>query len=576
MTIAVRSPRAGGHAAPSRAAGGVRGDFSAALIVLAAVPLAFLQIPDLIAAAEPTMLASVASGSRYGNAVIRAAGLALPAMLLAAPAAALGARRGPGWRVLTAGLITLGAADLAASLPATWVETVPGIALDRAVHGLGAGAVLAASLAVVWERRAAARRVLACLWSVAAVSTMTAAVPLIGFRVAVGGWRAALQPYPWLAGVALAVTAVHVVVTGGAGATGSGGRRAGGRATGSGGRGAGGRGGRRDGVTGGAGGVITPAERAQLALLFVPAVGLGALAVGSTFQWPPSGQLAAGGVATAMLTTLAIVLYRDAVVGSVPALPFCALLTGLAMAPSAGVIEGSRLLRTGAAAAPNPARVLLGVPATHAMTAVGAVPALPIAAAFAGGIIAAAVAAGAARSALRPRSDGRRHVPAPNAAAAVGLAVSACGLALARATGTLTRATGTLTRATGTLTRGAGTLTPAQLQTLALALLAGGLALALGAAMADASACAALTVLPLALAGMVTGYLVAGGMQILFVTAGSRGHRLTAAPPAVSGALLRATAMWELAAAATAGLAAIMVLLAGRARRAGVGSPSSG
>ncbi len=550
MTIAVRSPRAGGHAAPSRAAGGVRGDFSAALIVLAAVPLAFLQIPDLIAAAEPTMLASVASGSRYGNAVIRAAGLALPAMLLAAPAAALGARRGPGWRVLTAGLITLGAADLAASLPATWVETVPGIALDRAVHGLGAGAVLAASLAVVWERRAAARRVLACLWSVAAVSTMTAAVPLIGFRVAVGGWRAALQPYPWLAGVALAVTAVHVVVTGGAGATGSGGRRAGGL------------GGRRDGVTGGAGGVITPAERAQLALLFVPAVGLGALAVGSTFQWPPSGQLAAGGVATAMLITLAIVLYRDAAVGSVPALPFCALLTGLAMAPSAGVIEGSRLLRTGAAAAPNPARVLPGVPATHAMTAVGAVPALPIAAAFAGGIIAAAVAAGAARSALRPRSDGRRHVPAPNAAAAVGLAVSACGLALARATGTLTRAT--------------GTLTPAQLQTLALALLAGGLALALGAAMADASACAALTVLPLALAGMVTGYLVAGGMQILFVTAGSRGHRLTAAPPAVSGALLRATAMWELAAAATAGLAAIMVLLAGRARRAGVGSPSSG
>jgi len=322
-------------------------------------------------------------------------------------------------------------------------------------------------------------------------------------------------------------------------------------------------------VTGGAGGVITPAERAQLALLFVPAVGLGALAVGSTFQWPPSGQLAAGGVATAMLITLAIVLYRDAAVGSVPALPFCALLTGLAMAPSAGVIEGSRLLRTGAAAAPNPARVLPGVPATHAMTAVGAVPALPIAAAFAGGIIAAVVAAGAARSAPRPRSDGRRHVPAPNAAAAVGLAVSACGLALARATGTLTRAT-------GTLTRGAGTLTPAQLQTLALALLAGGLALALGAAMADASACAALTVLPLALAGMVTGYLVAGGMQILFVTAGSRGHRLTAAPPAVSGALLRATAMWELAAAATAGLAAIMVLLAGRARRAGVGSPSSG
>jgi hypothetical protein len=614
VTAAMESVRPDGRATPSRVAGGVLGDLSAALVVLAAVPLALLQIPNLIAAAEPAMLASVASGSRYEAALIRAAGLALPAMLLAAPVAALAARRGRGWRVLMAALITLAVADLGAGMPATWVETVPGITLDRAVHGLGAGAALAASLAIVWERPGPARRVLACLWSAAAVVTMTAAVPLVGSRVAAGGWRAVLQPYPWLTGVTLAITAAHVLVTRGGGAArggprgrsgaaaagrdaggwgaagrdaggwGAGGRDAGG--WGAGGRDAAGRAGRRGGLAVSARGVITPAERAQLALLFVPAAGLCALAVGSTFQWPPAGQVAAGGVAAVVLTTLAIVLSRDPSVGSVPALPFCALLAGLVMAPSAGAIEGVRLLRAGQAAAAAAAVGAAGTPTARppgpalawpggpAVSAIGGVPALPVAAAVAGAVIAAAFAAGAAKVALRRRAGshggraggqgggragGQGGPAAPlgpaNTAAAAGLAVSACGLALARA---------------------AGTFVPARMQLLALALLAGGVALALGAALADAPAGAALAALPLALAGMVTGYLVAGGMQIWLVIAGSPGHGLPAVPPAIPDALLRATAMWELAAAAAAGLGAIMVLLAGRACRAGVSTPSSG
>lgn len=66
---------------------------------------------------------------------MRSAGLALPAMLVAAPVAAGATRRGRAWRLVMAGLITPGAAGLGTSLPATWIETPPGVALDRAARG---------------------------------------------------------------------------------------------------------------------------------------------------------------------------------------------------------------------------------------------------------------------------------------------------------------------------------------------------------------------------------------------------------------------------------------------------------
>jgi hypothetical protein len=117
-------------------------------------------------------------------------------------------------------------------------------------------------------------------------------------------------------------------------------------------------------------------------------------------------------------------------------------------------------------------------------------------------------------------------------------------------------------------------------QTLALALLAGGITVALGAAMACAPLGAALASLPLLLTGVMTGYLVAGAFDIHFL-AGVAGS--PAVTSSVSGALLRATAASELSAAgglavaaAGTGLMTNLVLLGGRARRAGIVTPPSG
>ncbi len=192
---------------------GAPANVSAALVVIVVVPLALLQVPNLIALAVPGMRA-IGSVSRSEPELVRAAGLALPAMLLAAPTAALAARRARAWPVLLVGLTMLGLADVGANLPAPGAHMVRAVAVDRAAHGLGAGTALAGCLALVWERPGLARRMLACLWSAAAVATLMVSVPLIGSRVAAGGWRAALQPYPWLTGAALAATAAHVALTG--------------------------------------------------------------------------------------------------------------------------------------------------------------------------------------------------------------------------------------------------------------------------------------------------------------------------------------------------------------------------
>lgn len=87
---------------------GMAADVSAALVVLTVIPLALLQVPNLIAVAPPGTLAT-AGASRSGAELVRAAGLALPAMLIAAPAAALAARRAAGAASLAAIAVLLAA-----------------------------------------------------------------------------------------------------------------------------------------------------------------------------------------------------------------------------------------------------------------------------------------------------------------------------------------------------------------------------------------------------------------------------------------------------------------------------------
>ena len=550
---------------------GAPANVSAALVVIVVVPLALLQVPNLIALAVPGMRA-IGSVSRSEPELVRAAGLALPAMLFAAPTAALAARRARAWPVLLVGLTMLGLADVGANLPAPWAHMVRAVAVDRAAHGLGAGTALAGCLALVWERPGLARRMLACLWSAAAVATLMVSVPLIGSRVAAGGWRAALQPYPWLTGAALAATAAHVALTGStrgamgggrAGATPSGHRRA-----------------------------VTAAERAQFALLAVPAAGTSALAVGSTYGWPPSAQLAAGSIAAVLLTLLAVTLTRDPAVGCSPNLAVAALAVGLVIGPSAGVAQGLHWLMVDPGTTANGAGgwSLAATIATAAAAGCGAFIAGKVS-----GVAAAATCSAPPSApwsvpwsvpcsvARRRGTDGPRRRGTNGPGGGIG-ALPAQGMRrccarvedLAVATGLDIVAAGLL------VARICGSPAPPGLEVAQLALVAAGAALALGAALAGASASASLAALPVGLAGVMTGYLVAGALQIRLLAGlagatalGEEGRGWPAAAP-VRGTLAHAADTWELVAAGAAVLAAITVLLAARACRGGTVAPSAG
>ena len=83
--------------------------------------------------------------------LLRASGLALPAMAVAGSLAALAVRWMRAGPVLLAGLFLLAAADALGDA----ARTVILIGVDRSLHGAGAGVALAGVIAVITERRAA-------------------------------------------------------------------------------------------------------------------------------------------------------------------------------------------------------------------------------------------------------------------------------------------------------------------------------------------------------------------------------------------------------------------------------------
>ena len=194
----LRAPR---PTAPRVSAAGL----CAAALVAAVVPLAIAQIPNAIAWSPPSQFAAGRPNDLFS--LLRAASLALPAMAVAAPFAALATRRFRAGPVLLGGLLAIGAADVLGE----GAHTVLLIGVDRLLHGLGAGISMAAVTAIVAERRDVARS-LAGWWACAVVWALAVAPVLMRHRVAVGGWRAALQPYPWLTGAALALAALYAVL----------------------------------------------------------------------------------------------------------------------------------------------------------------------------------------------------------------------------------------------------------------------------------------------------------------------------------------------------------------------------
>ena len=269
----------------------------AAALVAAVVPLAILQIPDAIAWSLPSQF--TATGPNALASLLRAASLALPAMAVAAPFGALATRRFRAGPVLLAGLLVIGVADALGE----GTRTVPLIGADRLLHGLGAGISMAAVAAIVAERRPASR-FLAGWWACAVVCVLAAAPALMRHRVTAGGWRAALQPCPWLVGVALALAALYAVLAEGTARTAV-------RSN------------------------FPAAERALLALLAAPVAGICAVTVAVTYRGDHA-VVAAAIADTIALAGLAAIAVRASTAGRLAAV--CVVI-GFTVAPAAGTLS---------------------------------------------------------------------------------------------------------------------------------------------------------------------------------------------------------------------------------------------
>jgi hypothetical protein len=293
------APRAPGPAPARRVLPGPAAavGLCAAVLVAAVVPLAVLQIPDAIAWSLPSQFA--AAGPNALASLLRAASLALPAMAVAAPFGALATRRFRAGPVLLAGLLVIGVADALGED----ARTVLLIGVDRLLHGLGAGISMAAVAAIVAERRQMARS-LAGWWAGAVVCALVAAPALMRHRVTVGGWRAALQPYPWLVGAALALAALYAVLAEGTPRTAV--RRA-----------------------------FPAAERALLALLTAPVAGMCAVTIAVTYR-DEHGVVAAAIADAITLVGLAVMAVRASTAGRLAAV--CAVI-GFTVAPAAGAVS---------------------------------------------------------------------------------------------------------------------------------------------------------------------------------------------------------------------------------------------
>ena len=516
------------HPAPARTA---VASVCAVALVAVVVPLAVLQIPDAIAWSLPAPF--TVAGPNALASLLRGASLTLPAMAVAAPFGALAARRFRAEPVLLAGLLAIGAADLLGQV----ADTVLLIGADRLLHGLGAGISLVAMAAIVAERSQATRsapgpqapagprsapgpqaapgprsalgprsaigpRSLAGVWACAMVCALAAAPSLIRCRVTAGGWHAALQPFPWLVGTALALAALHAILTEG---TARAARTV------------------RTAVRS----AFPATERALLALLAAPVAGMCALSVAVTYQ--NDRAVVAAAIADAItLAGLAVMVMRASTAGRLAAV--CAV-TGFTVAPAAGVVT----------ALVPPAEV--GPQAGCAM-------------------VAAAVCGAALALTQRSSQSGRARTQPGSIASArtqPGSIASARTQPSSTVSATISAGLAVAAAAFGAAYLAGPAVTHALVLSLLCVPLTGGLAAALAAALRGTGTGAAVCAVVLLLAGVVSGYLAAGAVQLQAL----QGVRTTAA---VQTALVATMARWALIAAAVTGAAALAVATASRPR----------
>jgi MFS family permease len=186
----------------------------ACLALAAVIPLALTQIPNGLAWSLPHIQLTD-PGSRI--AVLRACGLSLPVMLATVPCAAVVIRKiGTGWPVLLAGLMVIALADLVTGLPWLAESRQPDpsrllayIAVDRTLHGLGAGLALPGAVTLAGGSRRGV------MWSLATSAGLAGAPLLIRARMTnAEDWLNALRPVPWLTTLGLAAVAGWLLLAG--------------------------------------------------------------------------------------------------------------------------------------------------------------------------------------------------------------------------------------------------------------------------------------------------------------------------------------------------------------------------
>ncbi|WP_214320670.1 hypothetical protein [Nonomuraea sediminis] len=170
------------------------------LLIVAALPLAIVAIPNTV-----SVVADLLPGDIDRLGLMRAHGLALPAMMLTVPLAAVALRRMKVAHILVAGLALLAVADAAGGYAGSTFL----VGVLRVLHGIGAGILVPATLVAAWERPPWLRALWTGMLALSLVSAQALALwPLDGVR----SWRITLQPYPLLTGVSLALAAGYFLV----------------------------------------------------------------------------------------------------------------------------------------------------------------------------------------------------------------------------------------------------------------------------------------------------------------------------------------------------------------------------
>ncbi|MCA2190595.1 hypothetical protein [Nonomuraea cavernae] len=171
-----------------------------ALLIVAALPLAIVAIPNTV-----SVVGALLPEGFDRLELMRAHGLALPAMILTVPLASVALGRMRVAYVLVGGLALLAVADAAGGYAGSTFL----VGVLRVLHGIGAGLLIPATLVAVWQRPPVLRAIWTGMLALSLLAAQALALwPLDGIH----DWKVTLQPYPMLTGIALGLAAAYLVV----------------------------------------------------------------------------------------------------------------------------------------------------------------------------------------------------------------------------------------------------------------------------------------------------------------------------------------------------------------------------